>query len=111
MSTTPVQPSVPASPAAAGTGALRLVGELDLASSADFDRLEHAVGACVGSHLDVDISEVTFVDAAALGALVRARLIAVEGGGALTLVGARPRVRRIFRLARVEGLLGDRPQA
>lgn len=109
MSTIPSQPAVPASPDTAETGALRLVGELDLASSADFDRLERAVGASAGSDVDVDISEVTFVDASALGALVRMRLIAAERGGALTLVGARPRVRRTFRLARVDGLLDDRP--
>jgi anti-anti-sigma factor len=72
-----------------------LRGELDIANAADLGAvLSEAVAR--NPHVIADLSDLTFIDCASVGALVRAR--AREAGGDLVLAGARGRVLRVITL-------------
>ena len=67
-----------------------LRGELDIANAADLGAvLSEAVAR--NPHVIADLSDLTFIDCASLGVLVRARTRAREAGGDLVLAGARGR--------------------
>lgn len=84
---------------------VRARGELDLDAAADLNRAFDDVLArrCVDAVLC--LAEVSFIDAAGLGPIVDAAVRLDEQGGRLTITGARPPVRRVFRLLDLEGLL------
>lgn len=65
-----------------------LSGELDFGSTAALGVLDEAVRSHPGAHVLVDLSDVTFLDSAALMAFAVARSRAVAGGGVLSLHGA-----------------------
>jgi len=75
-----------------------VVGELDFASVA---RLRERLFplAATGRLLVADLDRVTFIDAAGLGALAGAARRAAEAGTSLRVVCARPRIRRLIRVA------------
>lgn len=80
-----------------------LRGELDLRtarSALDCRRLRRQATV-----LTVDLAEVTFLDAAGLGAIVRLRNDLIAAGGSLRLTGASPRVARIFALGGLAAIL------
>ncbi|MEV8099492.1 STAS domain-containing protein [Kitasatospora sp. NPDC085879] len=79
-------------------------GDIDLATA---PRLRRVLARALKAHRDVvlDLSEVTFVDRAGLGALVEARNLAGRRGGRLVLWGAGPRVVRLIRLTGLGGYL------
>jgi anti-anti-sigma factor len=80
-----------------------LRGELDIADAADLGAvLSEAVAR--NPHVIADLSDLTFVDCASLGALVRARTRAQEAGGDLVLAGARGKVRRVLALPCMAGV-------
>ncbi|MFF2546483.1 STAS domain-containing protein [Kitasatospora sp. NPDC058063] len=76
---------------------VRASGEIDLDTA---PALRGALTAAFESHREValDLSEVTFIDCAGLGALVRARNQADRCGGRLVLRGAGRRVVRLLEL-------------
>lgn len=85
--------------------AMRIEGELDVASAAHFRRI---VGDLMGSgvrQVEVDLSATEFVDSSGLGALLWAehRLKAI--GGRLDIVNPRQAVARTFALAGLDGIL------
>ncbi|MFD4395529.1 STAS domain-containing protein [Kitasatospora sp. NPDC058478] len=77
--------------------ALRACGEIALDTA---PALRRAVTAALGAHREVvlDLSEVTFMDCAGLGAPVRARNQADRCGSHLVLRGAGRRVGRLGKL-------------
>jgi anti-anti-sigma factor len=78
---------------------LRLSGECDVAAvSAIVSTCSHALadGADV---IAVDLSDVTFIDCAALGAVIECHHRAVAAGALLRIVGTSPAVDRLRRLA------------
>ncbi|MFB7676557.1 STAS domain-containing protein [Kitasatospora purpeofusca] len=79
---------------------VRACGEIDLDTAPSLHR---APAAALESHRKVvlNLSEVTFMDCAGLGALVRARNQADHGGARLVLRGAG---RRVVRLLKLTGL-------
>lgn len=79
---------------------VRANGEIDLDTA---PALHRALAAALGSHREVvlDLSEVTFMDCAGLGALVRARNQADRSGRSLVLRGAG---RGVVRLLKLTGL-------
>ena len=80
-----------------------LRGELDIANAAGLGAvLSEAVAR--NPQVVADLSDLTFIDCASLGALVRARTRAREAGGALVLAGARGRVRRVLALPCLAGV-------
>ena len=86
---------------------VRLTGELDIASVPAFARVEAAVGASPGRRVIIDLSEVTFLDAAALRVFVDARTTAEQRGGSFGVQGVLPRLVRIFEMTDLEDLLVD----
>ena len=83
-----------------------LRGELDIANAADLGAvLSEAVAR--NPHVIADLSDLTFIDCASLGVLVRARTRAREAGGDLVLAGARGRLRRLLRPQRNRGQPGE----
>jgi anti-sigma B factor antagonist len=80
-----------------------LRGELDIANAADLGAvLSEAVAR--NPHVIADLSDLTFIDCASLGVVVRARTRAREAGGDLVLAGARGRVRRVLALPFLAGV-------
>ncbi|WP_431676199.1 STAS domain-containing protein [Kitasatospora sp. KL5] len=79
-------------------------GDIDLATA---PRLRRVLARALKTHRDVvlDLSEVTFIDCAGLGALVEARNLAGRRGGRLVLRGAGPCVVRLIRLTGLGGYL------
>ena len=74
-----------------------LRGELDVANAADLGAvLSKAVAR--NPYVIADLSDLTFIDCASLGVLVRARTRAREAGGDLVLAGARGKVLRVITL-------------
>jgi len=80
-----------------------LRGELDIANAADLGAvLSEAVAR--NPHVIADLSDLSFIDCASLGVLVRARTRAREAGGDLVLSGARGKVRRVLTLPCMAGV-------
>jgi anti-sigma B factor antagonist len=80
-----------------------LRGELDIANAADLGAvLSEAVAH--SPHVFADLSDLTFIDCASLGVLVRARTRARGAGGDLVLAGARGKVRRVLVLPFMAGV-------
>ncbi len=86
-----------------------VVGELELATA---PRLRQAVVSAVGDgQIDIvlDLSGVDFVDSVGLGVVVSA-LKRVRGRqGRLVVAGARPRVRGLFELTRLDEIIELHP--
>ncbi|MDA8294982.1 MAG: STAS domain-containing protein [Actinomycetota bacterium] len=81
---------------------VRLVGELDVA------RAEWVLDLLTGldrAIVTVDLSGLSFIDAAGLGAFVRARQALALRGQLLELIGAPALVRGVFQLAGLGALL------
>ena len=82
-----------------------LRGELDIADAADLGAvLWEAVAG--NPHVIADLSDLTFIDCASLGVLVRARTRAREAGGDLVFAGARGKVGRVLALPFMAGVFG-----
>jgi anti-sigma B factor antagonist len=80
-----------------------LRGELDNANAADLGAvLSEAVAR--NPHVIADLSDLTFIDCASLGVLVRARTRAREAGGDLVLAGAQGKVWRVLTLPCMAGV-------
>jgi anti-sigma B factor antagonist len=78
---------------------VELVGEIDLATSGLIGAHLNQVTAGPRPQIVVDLRAVTFVDAAGLEPLARARDRALRRGGELSLVCTDPRILRTLRLA------------
>jgi anti-anti-sigma factor len=82
-----------------GPGEFRLYGELDLAKAADLDGIL-GEEAAQGGDMKLDLSEVEFLDSAAMGVLARvARTL--EGRGRLILQSPSKAVRLAFETAQL----------
>jgi anti-anti-sigma factor len=76
---------------------IAVAGEVDYASVAGL-RVRLFRLAAAGRPLVADLDQVTFIDAAGLGALAAAASRAAAHGASLRVVCARPRIRRLFRV-------------
>lgn len=83
---------------------VRLEGEFDLV---DAERVRATLVSTAGSTVLVDLSGLTFIDAAALSALMSARKQVEESGNQLVLGGARGLVRRVFSITGLDNVLDD----
>ena len=99
-----------AGPLNATTWCLWLAGELDRGSE---PRLSvHLAAAARQTDADliiVDLADVTFVDAVALGALIQAKQVLHHAGKALHLTGARAKVAELLHLTGMIDELGVEP--
>ena len=101
------RPAVTQDPAAHRV-VVRPRGELDVSTVADLqDALIHACGS--GLDVVVDLTDVDFVDACTLGVLVATSGRLAAGGCPLSIVGAGPKVRRVFHLTGLDELLTAPP--
>ena len=94
-------------PTGEGTVIVALTGEVDLSSVSVLEReLEHLsdIGA---RRIVIDATDLTFIDASGIAALVVARRTFVERGGGLDVYNADPVVRRTLDITGV----GHDPQA
>jgi len=93
-----------------GTAELALSGDLDM--SATF-RLEPSVDRLLDgqdvTELVLDLAEVAFVDSSGLGLLLTTYERSRDAETSMSIVGARPEIQRVFRLAGVEDVLPISP--
>lgn len=83
---------------------VRLRGELDIASAAD---VEARLVEIAGSTVELDLSQLQFIDARGMAALVSARRRIADAGSDLRIVGATGSVRRVLSLVNLDGILDD----
>ena len=84
-----------------------LSGEIDLdRADAVRDSLAAAAGASECRYLRVEVSEVTFIDSYALGALVSARNTAASSGVTLTLANPSQPVRKAIQVTGLNDVFG-----
>jgi anti-sigma B factor antagonist len=81
-----------------------LSGELDVAHRGELIRL---LTSATGSTLIADLSDLTFLDAAGLSALLSAKRQIEGAGGRFEVRGARGSVRYLFEMTDLELLLDD----
>jgi anti-anti-sigma factor len=81
-----------------------LRGELDMEAA---DEVRRRLVEIAGSTVDVDLSQLTFIDAAGIRALGGARRDIEHQGDQLVLRQATPFVRRVFRIVGLTELLSD----
>lgn len=87
-----------------GRAVVSVRGDVDLATA---DRLRDALeqALALSNRLQVDVTEMTFIDSTGLSALVWGHRQAAEAGGALTLRGPSPMLRRLLELTRLGTVL------
>lgn len=81
---------------------VRLRGEVDLAVA---DELATTLIDLDGATMEVDLSQLDFIDAAGIGAIVRVNNHLRGAGHSFVLTGAHGPVRRVFELVDLGGLL------
>jgi anti-anti-sigma factor len=89
----------------AGVTALRAVGRLVVGAGAGHPAWQAARDWHGASRVVVDLSGVTAIDAAGVGALLRLRQSAARHGVPVAIAAAAPRVRRVLQILRLESLL------
>ncbi len=82
-----------------------LRGEFDVSTAADLSAALARAIALVDADLVIDVSDVQFMDAAAVGVIVRTRTFLEQRSRSLTLRSPSPRVRRVFDLCGLAELL------
>jgi anti-anti-sigma factor len=89
---------------------LAVSGDLDIAGVEEF--LAHAGRLLEGGHdVDLDLSEVTFIDSSGLGALVRVQKAATAAGRRMRLCDVPRSVARILELTGLSDLFDERPES
>lgn len=91
-----------------GVVRLRLHGEFDLAAVPALNAaIDDALATPAPRGLVLDLHEVTLLDCATLGALLRGRLIAVDRGVPYRAIGARGMPRRVMELTGILAVLDN----
>jgi anti-sigma B factor antagonist len=75
---------------------IALAGELDLADQDELVRLRREYAFSGACDVSVDLTDVTFMDASALAALVGLAHDADDRGGRIRVIGVQPRVARLI---------------
>ena len=89
------------------TRRIALHGELDVAVASCLGTAVAHIQHSRSGEIVIDLADVTFMDAAGLGALVAARAAQHERGDRLTIDHAGAEVRRVFLTSRLAALLDD----
>jgi anti-anti-sigma factor len=84
---------------------VKVGGDLDISTVAPLCAVLDGHLAAGRRFLRLDLSEVTFLDAAALGGITRVHHEALQSRGTLVITGARPPVTRMLRLTRLDEVL------
>jgi len=83
---------------------VRVSGEVDLATAPS---LAEVLAGCKGGSVLADLTDVTFMDAAGLNALVAARRYLDRHGASLFVQGASARVARLFEITGLDQVFGE----
>jgi anti-sigma B factor antagonist len=86
-----------------GPVVVRVEGELDMATSGDFE--EAIAETEPGSRLVIDLTECTFLDSSAVRVLVETARSVERANGQLSLVARDPGIRRVLEIAAVDTML------
>jgi anti-anti-sigma factor len=89
-----------------GAAQLTLTGELDAHTAPFLTDAVDQVGAGAPDRIVVDLAQVSFIDSAGLGGLLRVRNAAVESGVPFTVANRSDVVNRLIELTGLEELLG-----
>jgi anti-sigma B factor antagonist len=84
---------------------LRLVGELDLASMPILQACLENQRATGSRYVRADLSGLSFIDCAGLGALLTAHHEFLAARGTLVIIGANAQARRVMHIAGLEDVL------
>jgi anti-anti-sigma factor len=85
-------------------------GEIDMTTVATLaDTLATALRQERPLHIDVDLTDVTFMDSSGINALMACRAVAEPAGCRITVSHARPTVHRVFTVTGVNDLFGLPP--
>jgi anti-anti-sigma factor len=83
-------------------------GDLDIATASTVkEELLRRIEQCPGATIDVDLTDVTFIDAVTIGQFISANSRAEEGGASIHLVNVSPFHRRVLRLLGMPATLLD----
>jgi anti-anti-sigma factor len=93
---------------AEGSTVVRVVGEVDLSVTED---LKAVVRRCLtpGATVELDLSDLAFIDSSGLGTLVQLLKEAARQDTALTLTNAGPHIRRVFEVTGLTAVFDARP--
>jgi anti-sigma B factor antagonist len=80
---------------------IRLVGEVDLATAPELDRLLDELALDGHSRLLIDLTGVEFMDSTGLASILRALHVAHNNGHRLSVRRGSPQVQRLFELTGV----------
>jgi anti-sigma B factor antagonist len=80
---------------------IAIAGEVDIATAAQLRKRLSGLAAS-GAPVIADLDQVSFIDAAGLGALVGAASQAAARGASLRVVCDQPQTRRLFRLTKLD---------
>ena len=87
-----------------GAARLHVSGELDAHSAPEFaEAFEPAVAAA--ADVEVDLTDVSFIDSSGLAALIKARQRLLDAGGSLVVSAASHTAMRLFEIAGVSSYL------
>jgi anti-sigma B factor antagonist len=75
---------------------ITVVGEVDVASAADFERYAREY---VERDVTIDLAGVTFMDSSGITALVRVQRLVMDTGHTLRVTGEQANVRRVLEIA------------
>jgi anti-anti-sigma factor len=89
-----------------GTTILKLVGPLTISTMFGFQNELRAVKSEV---LIIDMSKTPYMDSAGLGLIMNAHVSAQDRGGKLLLAGVNDRVKALFEVTKVQGVLKSFP--
>src|SRR3954466_233324 len=84
---------------------LSVGGELDVAEARGFQDEVERYAAQATSGVDIDLTELRFIDSSGINALLHARQAIVDGGGRFRIVAASPIAHRLFTLTGLDELL------
>jgi len=94
-----------------GAAAVRLTGDVDLATVSSLRSRLHELVINGHVHLAVELDAVTFMDSSGLGVLVAAQREVRVFRGSLVLVAPSPPVRRLLSLTSLDKVFDVRPDA
>jgi len=84
---------------------ITVTGELDLATAPLIDYTFHKIDSAQPLHVHLDLSGVTFCDAAGLSEFLAADRLLRATGGRLTLIQPSPQIRRLLTITKLDEIL------
>jgi anti-anti-sigma factor len=85
-----------------GTIVVRIIGDLDLATS---PRVDDTLSSTVATHVVIDLADCTFLDSSGVRVLVEAVRDAPEGGRQVSLVATDTGIRRVLEITGVDTIV------